>query len=101
MVAPHVFSLLTAIPFVSVSGLLLLVWSLLINYRATEVVHELPWQRAIWVALAPVAILLLLAFFVSFLIGSGLVIGGAHERTWPGLVDRRRRWLVAHDATGE
>lgn len=77
MVAPHVFSLLTAIPFVSVSGLLLLVWSLLINYRATEVVHELPWQRAILVALAPAAILLLLAFFVSFLIGSSLVIGGA------------------------
>ena len=77
MVAPHAFSLLTVIPFVSVSGLLLLVWSLLINYRAAEVVHALPWQRAIWVALAPVAILLLLAFFVSFLIGSGLVIGGA------------------------
>lgn len=77
MVAPHAFSLLTAIPFVSVSGLLLLVWSLLINYRAAEVVHELPWPRASLVALAPVAILILLAFFVSFVLGSGLVIGGA------------------------
>lgn len=72
MVAPHVLTLLTAIPFVSVSNLLLLTWSLLIVYRAAEVVHELPWPRAIWVALAPLLLLILLTLVTSFLIGASI-----------------------------
>jgi len=79
MVAPHVLSFLTAIPFVSVSNLLLLAWSLLITYRAAEVTHELPWERAIWVALAPFVLLVLLAIVASFLIGAivSFFLGGA------------------------
>lgn len=78
MVAPHALSLLTVIPFVSVGNLLLTTWSLLIVYRAAEVTHELPWQRAIWVALAPLGFMLLLAIIASFLIGVGIsiLIGG-------------------------
>lgn len=74
MVAPHALSLLTVIPFVSVGNLLLTTWSLLIVYRAAEVTHELPWQRAIWVALAPLGFMLLLAIVASFLIGAGIGI---------------------------
>jgi hypothetical protein len=59
-VAPSLLGLLTTIPFVSVSALLLGVWSLLIVYRAIEITHDLEWQRAALAALAaPVAVLLL------------------------------------------
>lgn len=77
MVAPHALSLLTIIPFVSVSNLLLLTWSLLIVYRAAEVTHELPWQRAIWVALTPIGLLLILALLFGLLVSTGLFAGGA------------------------
>ena len=79
MVAPHVLSLLTVVPFVSVGNLLLTTWSLLIVYRAAEVTHDLPWQRAIWVALAPLGFMLLVAIVASFLIsaGIGIFLGGA------------------------
>lgn len=46
--APRLLLILTAIPFVAVSQLLLGAWTLLITYRAIEVVHDLSWQRATW-----------------------------------------------------
>jgi hypothetical protein len=73
MVAPQGLLLLQVLPFVSISWLLLLVWSLLILYRAAEVAHDLPWVRAVWVALAPAVLLLGLALVGLLLFG--LVIG--------------------------
>lgn len=75
-VAPQVLLLLHAIPFVAVSGLLLGVWGLLILYRAVEVAHDLPWERAAVVALAPSLLLLLL--LVAGITVAGLVfrLGG-------------------------
>lgn len=74
VVAPRTLLLFTAIPFVSVSGLLLLVWSVLIVYRGLAVAHELAWQKAI------VAVLLLLALPLALSIGGlitlGLLLGG-------------------------
>jgi hypothetical protein len=60
MVAPQVLLLLQIVPFVTVSSLLLMVWGLLILYRAVEVAHELPWQRAALIAAAPSLILICL-----------------------------------------
>jgi hypothetical protein len=58
--APNLLLILTVIPFVRVSWLLLWVWALLITYRAVEVAHDLPWSRAVAAALAaPVALALL------------------------------------------
>jgi hypothetical protein len=62
-VAPQVLFLLKVIPFVSVSGLLVAAWGLLILFRAVQVAHDLPWRQAAWIALAPyaLAVFLLLA----------------------------------------
>ncbi len=56
MAAPRVLLLLTAVPFVSVSGLLLTTWALLIVYRALEVAHDLSWPRAAVAAAAPLVL---------------------------------------------
>jgi hypothetical protein len=76
VVAPQVLLLLHAIPFVAVSALLLGVWGLLILYRAVEVAHDLSWERAAMVAVAPY--LLLLLFLVVGMSAGGLAlrIGG-------------------------
>ena len=59
LVAPQVLLLFKIVPFVSVSGILIGVWSLLIVYRALQIAHELPWQKALWAAvLAPLTLLL-------------------------------------------
>lgn len=64
--APYVLGFLTIIPFVSVNGLLLAVWSLLITYRAVEIVHDLSWQRAtLAVLIAPLFLVALLLFFAA------------------------------------
>jgi hypothetical protein len=76
MVAPNVLLLLQAIPFVSVSGLLLAVWSLLILYRATEITHNLAWSRALWAAITPYLALALLLLLLAGLTGIGLWLGG-------------------------
>ena len=73
--APSVLLLLSVVPFVSVSSLLLLVWPLLIIYRAIEVAHDLSWQRSAIVACAPLVLLVLLLFLLS-MIGSAFVSGG-------------------------
>lgn len=60
VVAPHLLGLLSAVPFVTVSRLLLAVWGTLIAYRAVEVVHDLSWRRALVAALvAPLALAVL------------------------------------------
>lgn len=75
MVAPAVLLLLTSIPFVSVSWLLLITWGLLIVYRSIEVTHELEWKQAAIVASAPLAILIGLGIILTG-IGATLTIGG-------------------------
>jgi hypothetical protein len=73
--APQVLGVLTVVPFVSVSGLLLGVWTLLIAYRAVEVAHDLPWQRAALATLAAPGLLILLSLFVVAAIWSAGLIG--------------------------
>ena len=74
--APLLLGVLTVIPFVSVSALLLAVWSLLIVYRAIEITHDLSWQRAAVAAMAAPLLLILLSFFVAAITSAFLVIGG-------------------------
>jgi hypothetical protein len=74
--APHIFSILHIFPFVSVSALLLTVWGVLILYRAAEVAHNLPWQRALIVALTPLGVALLFGLAALFLLSMRMLIGG-------------------------
>lgn len=72
--APQTLGVLAAVPFVSVSGLLLTGWGLLIAYRAVAITHELPWQRA---ALAVLAVpLLLVGLGVALAVMVGIVVWG-------------------------
>lgn len=64
---PRLLYILTLIPFVSIGGILIHVWGILIAYRGIEVAHELPPTRA---ALAVVGPWLLV--FVSLVVGGGL-----------------------------
>jgi hypothetical protein len=75
-VAPQLLNLVSAAPFVQVSGLLLTTWGLLIAYRGLEVAHELPWQRAAIAALAAPALGLLLMLGTVSMIGLALLAGG-------------------------
>lgn len=72
MVAPAVLLLLSGIPFVSVSWLLLIVWGLLIVYRSVEVTHELDWKQSALTASIPLAVLSLLGIL---LIGGTAIVG--------------------------
>jgi hypothetical protein len=74
--APHVLGVLTIVPFVSVSGLLLAFWALLITYRAVEITHDLSWQRSALAVLAAPILLLLIGFFVAALASLVLSVGG-------------------------
>lgn len=74
MVAPQTLRFLEIVPFAAVSQLLLSVWALLIVYRAVEVAHDLPWQRALIAALAPWLLLLVFILLVSILLGIGLMM---------------------------
>lgn len=76
VMAPQVLRLLTAVPFVSVSGLLLFVWSVLISYRALEVAHELPWGKAAWSAILPPVVITVLIAGVTALATLFLAVGG-------------------------
>lgn len=75
--APFVLGILTVIPFVSVSALLLAVWSMLIVYRAIEITHDLEWQRAALATLAAPALLIALSFFIGAVSAAMFAIGGA------------------------
>jgi hypothetical protein len=76
MVAPQVLLLLSAIPFVSVSGLLLSAWSMLIGYRAVQTTHQLSWARAALVTLVPYIAGLLLAPLLAAAFALGITAGG-------------------------
>lgn len=73
---PRLLLLLTAIPFVSVSGLLIHVWGVLIAYRGLEVAHELPPGRAALAALGPWILLLLLASALAGAVGALTALAG-------------------------
>lgn len=72
--APRLLLILTVIPFVAVSQLLLAVWALLITYRAIEVVHDLSWQRAAWATIITFLFSALL-FAASALTPFALLVG--------------------------
>ncbi len=72
--APHTLLFATALPWVRVPGILLSVWGLLIAYRALQVAHALPWRRAVFAALLPVLVLILLAIALSALAGIAVVL---------------------------
>ena len=67
MAAPQALMLLQVIPFVSVSGVLLTVWSALIVYRAIEVSHDLPWKKAAAATLTALALLAILTMAGGFM----------------------------------
>jgi hypothetical protein len=74
--APYVLGILTIIPFVSVSGLLLGFWAILILYRAVEITHDLTWQRAAIAVMATPLLLVLLSFLIAALFTTLFAIGG-------------------------
>jgi len=74
--APYVLGILTIIPFVSVSNLLLGVWSLLIAYRAVAISHHLPWQRSALAVLAAPLLLLLVIAILAVAAMLVITIGG-------------------------
>lgn len=77
MVAPQIFVLFQIIPFASVSTLLLWVWTLLIVYRAVEVVHNLSWRKAAGVAVAaPAMFIILLTAGTAIITVSAGIAGG-------------------------
>jgi hypothetical protein len=74
--APYVLGVLTIVPFVSVSALLLGVWSLLIIYRAVEVTHDLSWQRATVATLAAPLLVGVISFLIAATTAAFFTIGG-------------------------
>jgi len=74
-IAPQTLLLFCIIPFVSVSGALLFVWSLLVAYRAMEVAHQLPWRRAVWAAVIPGLVILVLAGGMGVFVGAMILRG--------------------------
>ena len=83
MTAPHLLFALGVIPFVNVSWPLVVVWSLLIGYRAVKASHDIPWQRAAVIALVP-ALLVGAGMLVMLLISlTSLLAGGPQSRPTP------------------
>jgi hypothetical protein len=74
--APYLLGILTIIPFVSVSALLLGVWSLLIIYRAVEITHDLSWQRSAIAALSGPILFVLVSFLIAAITAVFVTIGG-------------------------
>lgn len=64
---PRLLYILTIIPFVSIGGILIHVWGILIAYRGMEVAHELPPTRAALAVVGPWLLVL-----VSLVVGGGL-----------------------------
>ncbi len=77
MVAPQTFLLFDVVPFVTVSAVMIGVWSLLIFYRALQIAHDLPWQKAVWAAVLPPAMLFVLIGGVITLAAIVVSWGGA------------------------
>ncbi len=77
VVAPQIFLLFEIVPFATVSGVMIGVWSLLIAYRALQIAHELPWQKAAWAASLPPVILAVVFGGLTTLIAIFVSMGGA------------------------
>jgi hypothetical protein len=77
IVAPQVLLFFKIVPFVAVSGGLLLVWSTLIAYRAVGVAHGLPWDRALLAVLVPPALFALIIGIFYGATAGFLIFGGA------------------------
>jgi hypothetical protein len=75
--APQVLVFAKVIPFVSLSNALIVVWSLLVAYRALEVAHELSWRRAIVAAVVPALLYLLLVGAITSVLANFLIFGSA------------------------
>lgn len=78
--APQLLGLLTALPFVVVSGIG--VWTLLCRYMAVRVTHDLSWARAMWAVLLTFLVLLFLVFLVAF--AGGVLLGTMISATFGG-----------------
>jgi hypothetical protein len=76
MVAPQVLLVLSIIPFVTISGLLLSAWGMLIGYRAVQTTHQLSWARAAIVTIIPYVVALLLAPLLGGAFALGFTAGG-------------------------
>ena len=76
MAAPYILLLLTIVPFAAVSGTLLSMWGLLIGYRAIQVTHHLPWQKAIVVTLIPYLVAIILMALLAGVFALGFTAGG-------------------------
>lgn len=74
--APRILLLVSVIPFTQVSGILLGVWGLLILYRAMQVAHDLPYQRAIVAAIAPLVVLAVLAIGIAGVVAFAVGLAG-------------------------
>lgn len=76
MVSPQILLLFSAIPFATVSSILLSVWGLLIGYRAVQTTHDLTWGRAAIVTLIPYIAALLFVPVLATVFILGLTAGG-------------------------
>lgn len=76
MVAPQTLLLLKVVPFVSVSGMMLFIWSLLIVYRALGIAHGLSWKQAAWAALVPALVIAVLSAALSVAAAASVIIWG-------------------------
>jgi hypothetical protein len=76
MVAPQVLLVLSIIPFVTISSLLLSAWGMLIGYRAVQTTHQLSWARAAIVTILPYVVALLLVPLLGSAFALGFAAGG-------------------------
>jgi len=77
LVAPQAFLLFEVVPFVAVSTAMIGLWSLLIAYRALQIAHGLPWHKAVWAAVLPPLLLMLLIGGLFTLMVTVISLGGA------------------------
>ena len=76
IVAPQILLVLSVIPFVAVSSLLVGAWSMLIGYRAVQTTHQLSWARAALVTIVPYVLALLLLPLLAAAFAVGFTAGG-------------------------
>lgn len=75
-VAPLSFLLLSIVPFAGVSNVMLMVWSILISYRAIHVAQELDWRRAALTTLIVYAMAIAAILLLAVAFGLGYSTGG-------------------------
>lgn len=72
VVAPSALLLITVIPFVAISPLLLAAWGMLILYRAAQTAHALPWKAAAATTVITVALMLVIGALAAM--GAGAFV---------------------------